>query len=81
MPFSQGASGSTFETHGEAHRPRPPRVVQVQGAGPAQVLHRDDEEWPVDLLALKNPGAAAAAAAAAVIRGGGGDGGGCNARR
>jgi hypothetical protein len=31
--------------------------IRVEGASPAQVLHRDDEEWPLDLLALKKPGA------------------------
>ena len=31
--------------------------IKVSGAGPAQVLHRDDEEWPLDLLAHKKPGA------------------------
>jgi hypothetical protein len=31
--------------------------INISGAGPAQVLHRDDEEWPLDLSALKKPGA------------------------
>jgi len=31
--------------------------IKVSGAGPAQVLHRDDEEWPLDLLAHKKVGA------------------------
>ena len=31
--------------------------IKVEGSSPAQVLHRDDEEWPLDLLALKKPGA------------------------
>ena len=31
--------------------------IKVWGAGAAQVLHRDDEEWPLDLLAQKKPGA------------------------
>ena len=31
--------------------------IRVEGSSPAQVLHRDDEEWPLDLVALKKPGA------------------------
>jgi hypothetical protein len=31
--------------------------IRVEGSSPAQVLHRDDEEWPLDLLAMKRPGA------------------------
>lgn len=31
--------------------------IKVVGEGPAQVLHRDDEEWPLDLLAAKKSGA------------------------
>ena len=29
--------------------------IKISGSGPAQVLHRDDEEWPLDLLAIKKP--------------------------
>lgn len=31
--------------------------IRVEGKSPAQVLHRDDDEWPLELLALKRPGA------------------------
>ena len=31
--------------------------IRVEGSSPAQVLHRDDEEWPLDLVAMKRPGA------------------------
>jgi hypothetical protein len=31
--------------------------IRVEGSSPAQVLHRDDEEWPLDLVADKKPGA------------------------
>lgn len=31
--------------------------IRVEGSSPAQVLHRDDDEWPLDLLAIKRPGA------------------------
>jgi hypothetical protein len=31
--------------------------IHVQGSSPQQVLHRDDEEWPLELLARKHPGA------------------------
>lgn len=33
--------------------------IRVEGSSPAQVLHRDDHEWPLDLLAMKRPGAGA----------------------
>ncbi len=31
--------------------------IKLQGSGPAQALHRDDEEWPLDLVAYRRPGA------------------------
>ena len=31
--------------------------IKVDGPGPAQILHRDDEEWPLELLAMKRPDA------------------------
>ena len=30
--------------------------IKLQGEGPAQALHRDDEEWPLELLAFRKPG-------------------------
>ena len=31
--------------------------IRVEGNSAAQVLHRDDEEWPLELVARKRPGA------------------------